>query len=156
MAEVASAFHEQLLAEYLIQEASINSCAWLINRQSTRCAPPSFGRRCSRNSNSGFTRPPNAGPLGIARFAESTVNCSSRTEIYHDALELECLRIPILPRFYVYKYATGMSAAIAWRRVTTGWAEQLDYFKMLEGGCSARRWNSSAEPGRYARSDRYR
>ena len=57
-----------------------------------------------------------------------------------DALELECLRIPHFYRgFYVYKYATGMSAAIALaHRVTHGGeTERLDYFKMLEGGCSA-------------------
>ncbi|MBR2694269.1 MAG: hypothetical protein IKE69_08640 [Thermoguttaceae bacterium] len=57
-----------------------------------------------------------------------------------DDLELECLRIPHFYRgFYVYKYATGMSAAIALaRRVRRGGeAERLDYFKMLEGGCNA-------------------
>jgi oligoendopeptidase F len=54
-------------------------------------------------------------------------------------LELECLRIPHFYRaFYVYKYATGLSAAIALsERVTTGGEKELnDYLGFLKGGCS--------------------
>jgi oligoendopeptidase F len=54
-------------------------------------------------------------------------------------LELECLRIPHFYRaFYVYKYATGLSAAIALsQRVLTGGAGELnDYLTFLKGGCS--------------------
>jgi oligoendopeptidase F len=54
-------------------------------------------------------------------------------------LELECLRIPHFYRaFYVYKYATGLSAAIALsERVTTGGQQELnDYLSFLKGGCS--------------------
>src|SRR5271156_585692 len=54
-------------------------------------------------------------------------------------LELECLRIPHFYRaFYVYKYATGLSAAIALsERVTSGGATELnDYLGFLKGGCS--------------------
>src|SRR6185295_18389214 len=54
-------------------------------------------------------------------------------------LELECLRIPHFYRaFYVYKYATGLSAAIALsERVTTGGNKELeDYLGFLKGGCS--------------------
>ncbi len=54
-------------------------------------------------------------------------------------LELECLRIPHFYRaFYVYKYATGLSAAIALsRRVLNGGAAELDdYLGFLKGGCS--------------------
>ena len=54
-------------------------------------------------------------------------------------LELECLRIPHFYRpFYVYKYATGLSAAIALsRRVLGGGAGELrDYLEFLKGGCS--------------------
>jgi oligoendopeptidase F len=54
-------------------------------------------------------------------------------------LELECLRIPHFYRpFYVYKYATGLSAAIALsRRVLEGGARELrDYLGFLKGGCS--------------------
>src|SRR5207247_2264533 len=54
-------------------------------------------------------------------------------------LELECLRIPHFYRaFYVYKYATGLSAAIALsRRVLGGGQQELkDYLTFLSGGCS--------------------
>lgn len=54
-------------------------------------------------------------------------------------LELECFRIPHFYRaFYVYKYATGLSAAIALsRRVLRGGKPELDaYLRFLSGGCS--------------------
>ena len=54
-------------------------------------------------------------------------------------LELECLRIPHFYRaFYVYKYATGLSAAIALsQRVLNGGKTELsDYLNFLRGGCS--------------------
>ena len=42
---------------------------------------------------------------------------SARTSRIDDELALECLRIPHFYRaFYVYKYATGLSAAIALSR----------------------------------------
>ena len=54
-------------------------------------------------------------------------------------LDLECLRIPhFYSAFYVYKYATGMSAAIALsqRVLNGGQAELNDYLSFLQGGCS--------------------
>ncbi len=54
-------------------------------------------------------------------------------------LSLECFRIPHFYRaFYVYKYATGLSAAIALsRRVLEGGKSELqDYLRFLKGGCS--------------------
>jgi oligoendopeptidase F len=56
-----------------------------------------------------------------------------------DALRLECLRIPhFYSAFYVYKYATGLSAAIALsERVVNGGKKELgDYLSFLQGGCS--------------------
>jgi oligoendopeptidase F len=56
-----------------------------------------------------------------------------------DQLELECFRIPHFYRaFYVFKYATGLSAAIALsRRVLNGGSRELDdYMRFLKGGCS--------------------
>lgn len=54
-------------------------------------------------------------------------------------LELECFRIPHFYRaFYVYKYATGLAAAIALsRRVLEGGQSELnDYLRFLKSGCS--------------------
>ena len=56
-----------------------------------------------------------------------------------EQLDLECFRIPHFYRaFYVYKYATGESAAIALAdRVTRGGKQELaDYLGFLGGGCS--------------------
>jgi oligoendopeptidase F len=56
-----------------------------------------------------------------------------------DELKLECLRIPhFYSAFYVYKYATGLSAAIALsERVLAGGKMELDdYLSFLKGGCS--------------------
>jgi oligoendopeptidase F len=56
-----------------------------------------------------------------------------------DELPLECFRIPHFYRsFYVYKYATGMSAAIALsQRVLDGGETELaDYLNFLGSGCS--------------------
>ena len=56
-----------------------------------------------------------------------------------DELSLECFRIPHFYRaFYVYKYATGLSAAIALsQRVIDGGKQELDdYLGFLKGGCS--------------------
>jgi oligoendopeptidase F len=56
-----------------------------------------------------------------------------------DELALECFRIPHFYRaFYVYKYATGLSAAIALsERVLNGGPKELnDYLSFLKGGCS--------------------
>ena len=56
-----------------------------------------------------------------------------------DELSLECLRIPHFYRaFYVYKYATGLSAAIALaeRVLNGGKAALSDYLGFLKAGCS--------------------
>ena len=56
-----------------------------------------------------------------------------------DQLSLECLRIPhFYGAYYVYKYATGLSAAIALsRRVLGGGKKELNqYLGFLKGGCS--------------------
>jgi oligoendopeptidase F len=59
--------------------------------------------------------------------------------VLDEALNLECLRIPhFYNAFYVYKYATGLSAAIALseRDVNGGKRELGDYLAFLQGGCS--------------------
>lgn len=58
---------------------------------------------------------------------------------FEDNSDMEGLRIPhFYSAFYVYKYATGISAALALaKRVTTGGEkEREDYFKFLKSGGS--------------------
>ncbi len=72
-------------------------------------------------------KPPMAKPGKISHF------------VIDPELELECLRIPhFYGGFYVYKYATGLSAAIALsnRVLSGGPAELNDYLTFLKGGCS--------------------
>jgi oligoendopeptidase F len=145
VAEVASTFNEQLLSRYLLHNArSDEERAFLVNRQLDAMRATifrqtmfaEFEKLAHHSSESGE-------PLTLARFKE----------IYHgllgqyfgpdfaidDELSMECLRIPHFYRaFYVYKYATGMSAAISLAdRVTGGGQRELnDYLNFLKGGCS--------------------
>ncbi len=145
VAEVASTFNEQLLSRYLLDRAPDDRHrAYLINRQIDAMR----GTLVRQTMFAEFEKIAHASleagePLTIDRFKE----------IYHDllvqyfgpdfalddVLDLECLRIPHFYRaFYVYKYATGMSAAIALaNRVLGGGPGELnDYLGFLGGGCS--------------------
>jgi len=57
--------------------------------------------------------------------------------VFEPESDLECLRIPhFYSAFYVYKYATGISASLSLaQRVTEGGKAELDdYFKFLKSG----------------------
>jgi oligoendopeptidase F len=59
--------------------------------------------------------------------------------VVDEVLELEAMRIPhFYSAFYVYKYATGLSAAIALSRMVMngGAAERDRYLNFLKSGCS--------------------
>ena len=146
LAEIASTFNEQLLAEHLIEHAKEKRLRlWLINRQIDAIRATIFRQTMFSEFEQRIHETAQRGePLGIAPirkiYRELLETYFGPAFTLDDDLELECLRIPHFYRgFYVYKYATGMSAAIALaRRVRRGGeAERLDYFKMLEGGCSA-------------------
>ena len=145
VAEVASTFNEQLLSRHLMQQAkSDQQRAYLINRDIDAIR----GTIIRQTMFAEFEKI-------IHELAESgeplTIDCF-KNEYHHllqayfgpdfvidDQLKLECLRIPHFYRaFYVYKYATGLSAAIALsHRVLTGGKQELnDYVSFLKGGCS--------------------
>jgi len=145
VAEVASTFNEQLLGDHLLRRAPDDRHrAFLINRQIDAIRGTIFRQTMFAEFEKLTHQSAEAGePLTVERFRE----------IYHellvryfgpdfaldDELDFECLRIPHFYRaFYVYKYATGMSAAIALaQRVTTGGQRELaDYLDFLAGGCS--------------------
>jgi len=145
VAEVASTFNEQLLSRYLLDRArNDQERAFLINRQidamrgtiirQTMFAE--FEKIAHRSAESGE-------PLTLDKLQEIYRQLLKLyfgpDFIIDDELSLECLRIPHFYRaFYVYKYATGMSAAIALSdRVLTGGKKELDaYLNFLKGGCS--------------------
>lgn len=145
VAEVASTFNEQLLSRYLMQQAkSEQERAYLINRDIDAIR----GTIIRQTMFAEFEKI-------IHELAESgeplTIDCfKSEYEkllqayfgpdfVIDEQLKLECLRIPHFYRaFYVYKYATGLSAAIALseRVVSGGKCELADYLSFLKGGCS--------------------
>jgi oligoendopeptidase F len=145
VAEVASTFNETLMSRYLIEKArdkeerafvlthEIDTIRGTIFRQTMFA---DFEKLAHASAESGE-------PLTLDRFKELY---NSRLKLYFGPdvtldpeLDLECFRIPHFYRtFYVYKYATAMSAAIALvDRVVNGGAKELnDYLTFLKGGCS--------------------
>ncbi|MCH2113632.1 MAG: oligoendopeptidase F [Pirellulales bacterium] len=145
VAEVASTFNEQLLSRHLMQHAqSDQQRAYLINRDIDAIR----GTIIRQTMFAEFEKIIHA----LAEAGEPlTVDCfkseyAKLLEVYFgpdfaldEQLTLECLRIPHFYRaFYVYKYATGLSAAIALsERVLGGGGQELaDYLSFLQGGCS--------------------
>ncbi|WP_164100698.1 oligoendopeptidase F [Candidatus Laterigemmans baculatus] len=145
VAEVASTFNEQLLTEHLLKTASDDrQRAYLINQEldsirgtvvrQTMFAE--FERKTHEMAEAG--EPLTVGSLRAA-YRELLDAYFGPEFVVDEALELECFRIPHFYRaFYVYKYATGLSAAVALsRRVLGGGPEALaDYKRFLSGGCS--------------------
>jgi oligoendopeptidase F len=145
VAEVASTFNEQLLSRHLMSRARDDKQrAFLINREIDSIR----GTILRQTMFAEFERITHelceAGePLTVERLKSEY---RKLLELYFgpdftldDELALECLRIPHFYRaFYVYKYATGLSAAIALsqRVVEGGKGELEDYLGFLKGGCS--------------------
>ena len=145
VAEVASTFNEQLLTEHLLANASDdNERAYLINNEldSIRATVvrqtmfAEFEKRSHEMAEAGE-------PLTVkslrATYRELLDAYFGPEFVVDQVLELECMRIPHFYRaFYVYKYATGLSASVALsRRVLEGGPSELDdYLKFLSGGCS--------------------
>jgi oligoendopeptidase F len=145
VAEVASTFNEQLLSRHLMQKArSKEEKAFLINREIDAIR----GTIIRQTMFAEFEKITHAlvesgEPLTVDRFKEAynrllTLYFGPDFAI-DEELKLECLRIPhFYSAFYVYKYATGLSAAIALsERVVSGGKQELsDYLSFLKGGCS--------------------
>lgn len=145
VAEVASTFNEQLLSRYLLERATDKQQkAYLINREIDAIR----GTIIRQTMFAEFEKithamADNNEPLTLDAFKAVY---RGLLETYFgpdftldDELSLECLRIPHFYRaFYVYKYATGLSAAIALaeRVLSGGEAELNDYLNFLKGGSS--------------------
>ncbi len=145
VAEVASTFNEQLLARHLLKQATDDrERAYLINRQIDAIRGTIIRQTMFAEFEKIAHALVEAGePLTVEtlrREYRKLLDLYFGPDFSIDAeLELECLRIPHFYRaFYVYKYATGLSAAIALsQRVTHGGRKELtDYLAFLKGGCS--------------------
>ncbi|MEM9409900.1 MAG: oligoendopeptidase F [Planctomycetota bacterium] len=145
VAEVASTFNEQLLSKHLFENAKDDrERAYLINNQIDDIRATIIRQTMFAEFEKLTHEMAEAGePLTLDAFKTTY---RKLLEDYFgpgftidDELALECLRIPHFYRaFYVYKYATGLSAAIALsQRVLQGGQTELeDYKNFLKGGCS--------------------
>ena len=145
VAEVASTFNEQLLSAYMLQRAKDDAeRAYLINRELDSIRATIVRQTMFAEFEKTTHEMAEAGePLTVDAFRSAYRHL---LEDYFgpdftldDELSRECLRIPHFYRaFYVYKYATGLSAAIALsQRVLGGGRRELsDYLNFLRAGCS--------------------
>lgn len=149
VAEVASTFNEQLLARHLMDNAADDrERAYLINRQIDGIRGTIVRQTMFAEFERDIHAMAEAGePLTVESFRatyrkllDAYFGTGGRSKFVVDPeLDLECFRIPHFYRaFYVYKYATGLSAAIALsQRVLAGTPGALDaYLSFLKSGCS--------------------
>jgi oligoendopeptidase F len=145
VAEVASTFNEQLLSRHMQSQAkSDEERAFLINRDIDAIRGTIFRQTMFAEFEKITHELAEAGEaLTVAKFKKVYRELLDRyfgpDFTIDDELALECFRIPHFYRtFYVYKYATGLSAAIALaQRVLGGGQRELDdYLNFLRGGCS--------------------
>ncbi|MGH7134461.1 MAG: M3 family oligoendopeptidase, partial [Pirellulales bacterium] len=145
VAEVASTFNEQLLSKHLLSQAGDDrERAFLINREIDAIRATLIRQTMfAEFEKTTHELAEQNEPLTVDRFKQAyreLLEAYFGPDFTLDTeLALECFRIPHFYRaFYVYKYATGMSAAIALaERVTGGGKGELaDYLRFLQGGCS--------------------
>jgi oligoendopeptidase F len=145
VAEVASTFNEQLLSRHLLQRAnSDEQRAYLINREIDAIRGTIIRQTMFAEFEKIAHELVEAGePLTVERlkteYGKLLADYFGPDFAIDEELKLECLRIPhFYNAFYVYKYATGLSAAIALsERVLSGGKQELgDYLAFLKGGCS--------------------
>jgi oligoendopeptidase F len=145
VAEVASTFNEQLLSRHLMHGArDERHRAYLVNRQIDAMRATIYRQTMfAEFEKITHELAEQNEPLTVERFQgvyrELLQKYFGPDFTLDGELSLECFRIPHFYRaFYVYKYATGMSAAIALaNRVTNGGRAELEaYLDFLKGGCS--------------------
>jgi oligoendopeptidase F len=145
VAEVASTFNEQLLSRHMMAQARDDrERAFLINREIDSIRGTILRQTMFAEFEKITHELVESGePLTVARFKEVYRGLLEKyfglDFAIDDELGLECFRIPHFYRaFYVYKYATGLSAAIALaERVTSGGKKELgDYLGFLRSGCA--------------------
>ena len=143
LAEVASTFNEELLTHFLLEETEDPQMrAFLINRQIDDIRGTVYRQTMFAEFEKVAHAMEEAGePLTLDSFQKAY---RELLEAYFgpgfsiDAeLELECLRIPhFYNAFYVYKYATGISAATALAEQVLGGSDVEKYLGFLRSGGS--------------------
>ncbi|MGL4594282.1 MAG: oligoendopeptidase F [Thermoguttaceae bacterium] len=146
LAEVASTFNEDLLARHLLNKAEDDRMrAWLINRQLDAIRQTIFRQTMFAEFEQQTHEMVESGESLTAKSIQNTYrklldDYFGPRFLVDDNLATESLRVPHFYRaFYVFQYATGMSAALALseRVISGGETERNDYLTFLRGGCSA-------------------
>jgi oligoendopeptidase F len=145
LAEVASTFNEELLTHHLLQTTSDPKMrAYIINRQIDDLRGTLFRQTMFAEFEKiihAIEETGDALTLDVFKSAYRKLleTYFAQNFVLDPELDLECLRIPhFYHAFYVYKYATGISAAVALsQRVLSGDAGSLDaYLNFLRSGGS--------------------
>lgn len=145
VAEVASTFNEQLLTRYMLDNAKDDRLkAYLINNEIDSIRGTIIRQTMFAEFEKITHEMCEAGqPLTVDTFKEVygglLKDYFGPDFVVDEELSLECLRIPHFYRsFYVYKYATGLSASIALSQKVLGGgpAELENYLSFLRSGCS--------------------
>jgi oligoendopeptidase F len=145
LAEVASTFNEELLTHHLLEQTSDPKMrAYIINRQIDDLRGTLFRQTMFAEFEKIIHAIEESGDALTLDVFKSEYR--KLLEIYFaenfvldPQLDLECLRIPhFYSAFYVYKYATGISAAVALaERVLSGESGSVDgYLNFLRSGGS--------------------
>ena len=152
-AEVASTFNEELLFRYLLKQADTDHSSaeckrelkrYLVNKRVDELLATLYRQTMFAEFESRTHRLEEEGtPLTVDVLREEYRKLLSKyfgsEMVFEKESDLEGLRIPHFYRaFYVYKYATGISAALALaeRVLSGGKKERDDYFGFLKSGGS--------------------
>ncbi|GHV88334.1 oligoendopeptidase F [Spirochaetia bacterium] len=144
-AEVASTFNEELLFRYLRGQTDTKELKlYLVNKRaddllSTLYRQTMFAEFEKRTHELEESGVPLTADTLRAEYRALLIKYFGPAMVFETESDLEGLRIPHFYRaFYVYKYATGISAslALAERVLSGGRKEQEDYFTFLKSGGS--------------------
>jgi len=144
-AEVASTFNEQLLADHLLEHAdNPRMQAYIINKLVDDFVATIFRQTMfAEFEHQAHHMVEKGRPLTVdsirATYRDLLTRYFGPDVHLPEPADIECLRIPHFYRaFYVYKYATGLSAAVSLStRVTSGGPqERNDYLAFLKSGGS--------------------
>ncbi len=145
LAEVASTFNEELLTHFLLEQTSDPKMrAYIINRQIDDIRGTVYRQTMFAEFEKVIHAIEEAGgalTLDVfkSEYRKLLDAYFGDAVIIDTALELECLRIPhFYSAFYVYKYATGLSAAVALsQRVLNNESDAVEnYLGFLKSGGS--------------------
>ncbi len=144
-AEVASTFNEELLFRHLDKRAESPALkAYLVNKRVDDLLATLYRQTMFAEFEAATHRLQEGGtPLTVdvlrGEYRKLLTKYFGPAMVFEEASDMEGLRIPhFYGAFYVYKYATGVSAslALAERVLSGGQREREDYFAFLKSGGS--------------------